>query len=56
MIENKLRIADVARKLGISHSEAARFVDLTRDSASIDAIEAVAEKLGAHFSLTISAN
>lgn len=56
MIENKLRIADVARKLEISHSEAARFVDLTRDSASVDAVEAAAERLGAHFSLTLSAS
>lgn len=54
MIENKLRISDVARKLEISHTEAARFVDLTRDSASIDAIEAAAAKLGAYFNLTLA--
>ncbi len=52
MIDNKLRIADVARKLEISHSEAARFVDLTRDSASVDAIEAAGRKLGMNLNLS----
>lgn len=52
MINNGLRIADVARKLEISHTEASRLVDLTRDSASVDNVEAAAEKLGAHFTLT----
>lgn len=47
-----LKISDVARKLEISHTEASRLVDLTRDSASIDAIEKAAEQLGMTFNLT----
>ena len=54
MIEHGLKIADVARKLGITHSEAARFVDLTKDSASIDAIENALIKLGGSFDLSLS--
>lgn len=54
MIENDLKIADVARKLGITHSEAARFVDLTKDSASIDAIENALIKLDGSFDLSLS--
>lgn len=36
---NGIRLADVAKKLGISNSAAARLVDLTKDLASIDAVE-----------------
>ncbi len=53
MIENGLKIADVAKKLGIAHSEAGRFVDLSRDSASIDAVESALIKLGGSFTLTL---
>ena len=53
MIENGLKIADVARKLEIAHSEAARFVDLTKDSASIDSVESALKKLGGSFTLTL---
>lgn len=53
MMENHLKIADVARKLEIAHSEAARFVDLTKDSASIDNIERALLHLGYSFALQI---
>ena len=53
MMENHLKIADVARKLEIAHSEAARFVDLTKDSASIDNIERALLHLGYSFNLQI---
>ncbi len=39
MQHNDYRIIDVAKKLGITHAEASRLVDITRDSASIDTIE-----------------
>ena len=53
MMENHLKIADVARKLEIAHSEAARFVDLSKDSASIDNIERALLHLGYSFTLQI---
>lgn len=53
MMEHGLKIADVARKLGIAHSEAARLVDLTKDSASIDSVESALMKLGGSFTLTL---
>ena len=53
MMENHLKIVDVARKLGIAHSEAARFVDLSKDSASIDSIERALLCLGYSFTLQI---
>lgn len=54
MIEHGLKIADVARKLGIAHSEAARLVDLTKDSASIDTVERALRELGGSFQLTLN--
>lgn len=54
MVENGLKITDVAHRLSISHTEASRLVDLTRDSASVDAVESAAEKLGLQFTLTSS--
>lgn len=53
MVEHGLKIADVARKLGIAHSEAGRLVDLTKDSASIDSVESALMKLGGSFTLTL---
>lgn len=53
MVAHGLKIADVARRLGVQHSEAARLVDLTKDIASIDAVEAALMKLGASFTLQI---
>ncbi len=53
MIENGLKISDVARQLQMSHTEASRLVDLTKDSASIDTVESAAESLGFFFSLNV---
>ena len=54
MVEHGLKIADVARKLGVQHSEAARLVDLTKDIASIDAVEYALLKLGGSFDVKIA--
>ena len=54
MIENGLKIADVARKLGIAHSEAARLVDLTKDKASIDSVEAAFRAYDKSLSVSVS--
>jgi len=48
-----LKISDVAKKLGVSHSEASRLVDLTRDSASIDTVEEALKKLGGSLDLSV---
>ncbi len=52
--ENNIRLVDVARKLGVSRSEAGRLVDLTQDGASIDAVEKALKQFGKYFTLTIS--
>ncbi len=49
----ELRMADVAKELGVTFTAVSRYCDLTTDSASVDAIEAALEKLGGHFSLTV---
>lgn len=54
LVTNRYRIADLARELGVAHSEAGRLVNLEKDMASIDAIERALRKLGGSFSLTIS--
>ena len=53
MKDKGLKISDVAKNLGISHSEASRLVDLTRDSASIDTVESALQKLGGSFDLSV---
>lgn len=54
MVENRYRIADVAKELGVAHSEAARLVNLEKDVASIDAIENALRKIGGSFDLSVS--
>lgn len=49
----ELRMADVAKELGVTFTAVSRYCDLTTDSASVDAIEAALEKLGGHFDLTV---
>lgn len=50
---NNLRLVDVAKKLGVSRSEAGRLVDLTRDGASIEAVENAFKQFGQYFTLSI---
>lgn len=51
MIENRYRVADIARLLSISQTQAQRYVDVTKDRASVEAIEDAADALGMSFDL-----
>ncbi len=53
IVSNGWKIADVAKKLDISHVEVSRMVDLTKDKASIDAVEKALRSLGGSFNLSI---
>lgn len=46
LIENGYRVSDVAKKLSISQTQAQRYVDLTKDRASMDAVEETMEAFG----------
>lgn len=46
LIENGYRVSDVAKKLSISQTQAQRYVDLTKDRASMDAVEEAMEAFG----------
>ncbi|MCG5031466.1 hypothetical protein MAF45_08435 [Mesosutterella sp. OilRF-GAM-744-9] len=53
MLENRWRLSELAKMLGVSQTQAQRLVDLDRDLASMEAIEAALEKLDASFRLTV---
>ena len=53
MLENRYRVADLARLLKISHPQAQRLVDFDREGASLDAIEDALFAIGAYFELTL---
>ncbi len=53
MVAKNYRVADVARIIGCSHVMASRLVDMSKDLASVDAIESALRKLGGSFDLTI---
>lgn len=52
LIAKYLRVADLAKALGVSAPQAQRYVDLSKDGASIEAIENAFYKLGMHFDLS----
>lgn len=53
MVENRYRVADLARALGVSQTQAQRYVDVTKDRASVEAIEDAADALGMSFDLSM---
>ena len=53
MVENRYRVADIARMNNITQTQAQRYVDLSKDKASIEAIEEAMSKLGFRLSLTL---
>ncbi|BBF23865.1 antitoxin HicB [Sutterella megalosphaeroides] len=53
MIENRYRLSDLSRLLNISATQVQRFVDLSKDGASMEAIDDALDVLGAHFTLTL---
>ena len=53
MGENRYRVADIARMNNITQTQAQRYVDLSKDKASIEAIEEAMSKLGFRLSLTL---
>lgn len=52
LAEKYMRMSDLAKLLGIPAPQAQRYVDLSKDGASVEAIENAFYKLGMHFSLT----
>ena len=53
MVENRYRVADIARMNNITQTQAQRYVDLSKDKASIEAIEEAMSKLGFRLLLTL---
>ncbi len=53
LCEKGLKLADLARMMKISQAQAQRYVDLTKDKASMEAIEEALSALGCHLSLTV---
>ncbi len=47
-----MTLAEVSRQLDLQQTQVQRLVDISKDGASIDAIEAALEKLGGAFTLT----
>ena len=56
MAENRYRVSDLAKKLGVSQTMAQRYVDLSKDRASIDAIEDALKAFGLGFTLSLGKN
>lgn len=53
MVENRYRLTDIAKMLDISVAQAQRYVDLSKDGASLRAIEDALDALGKSFELKI---
>ena len=51
MLRNRWRIADLAKELAITQSQAQRLVDFDRDLASMESIEEAFMAIGGSFSL-----
>ena len=54
MVENRYRVADVAKMFGVTQTQAQRYVDLTKDKASMETLDSVMYALGMQFTLTAS--
>lgn len=52
LVEKGMRLADASRELDMPQARVQCMVDLSKDKASIEAIEAALEKLGGEFNLT----
>ena len=52
MVNNRYRVADMARMLEVSQTQAQRLVDLTKDGASMEALDDAMDLLGMAFTLT----
>lgn len=52
MVNNRYRVADMARMLKVSQTQAQRLVDLTKDGASMEALDDAFDMLGMAFTLT----
>lgn len=52
MVNNRYRVADIARMLGVSQTQAQRLVDMTKDGASMEALDDAMDLLGMAFNLT----
>ena len=52
MVNNRYRVADMARMLEVSQTQAQRLVDLTKDGASMEALDDAMDLLGMAFPLT----
>lgn len=53
MVNNRYRLADLARLLDVTQTQAQRLVDLSKDGASMEAIDDALDVLGMAFTLTI---
>lgn len=56
LVEKGMRLADASRKLEQPQARTQCMVDLSKDKASIEAIEEALEKLGGEFNITARAN
>lgn len=54
MVENRYRVTDLAKKLNVQPIRAQSLVDMTKDGASMEAIENGLEALGMSFTLSIT--
>lgn len=56
MLENRYRLTDLAKALGIKPTQAQRLIDLSTDRASMEAIDEALSAIGASFDLSITKN
>ncbi len=53
ILSKGLKLGEAAKALGVSQTVAQRFVDLSQNRASLDAIEDAMIKLGGHFTISV---
>lgn len=56
MVENRYRLTDLAKALGVKATQAQRLIDLSTDRASMEALDDAIRAIGASFDLSITKN
>lgn len=56
MLENRYRLTDLAKALGVKPTQAQRLIDLSTDRASMEALDEALRAIGASFDLSITKN